>query len=91
METRIQKTLRQWFPEAFADEQETGPCSDYEILQQFARYTIKLIRNKKNEKEPFEIVSQLYQKTESPGTLKWHLELMPDSLKTVYLKTILEN
>ena len=62
METRIQKTLRQWFPEAFAEEQRTGPHSDYETLQQFARYTIRLIHDKKNEKEPFEIVNQLYQK-----------------------------
>jgi hypothetical protein len=110
METRIQKTLRQWFPDAFAGEQKTGSPSDYEILQQFARYTIKLISEKKNEKELFEIVNQLYQKgslhdknaienefftelikTESPGTLKCHLALMPRELKTVYLKAILEN
>jgi len=110
METKIQKTLRQWFPDAFAEEQGTEPRSDYEILQQFARYTIRLIHDKKNEKEPFEIVNQLYQRgslhdknaieneffsvlitAESPGTLKWHLELMPENLKTVYLKTILEN
>jgi hypothetical protein len=128
MGTKIQKTLRQWFPDAFAEEHRTGSRSDYEILQQFARYTIRLIHEKKNEKEPFEILNQLYQmgslhdknaienerfdkasakpnlfelcragettieneffsvliKSESPGTLKWHMELMPDNLKTVY-------
>ncbi|MGV8091186.1 MAG: hypothetical protein AB2L24_04900 [Mangrovibacterium sp.] len=110
METRIQKTLRKWFPEAFAEEQRTDSHSDYETLQQFARYTIRLIHDKKNEREPFEIINQLYQKgslhdrnaienefftelikTETPGTLKRHLELMPQELKTAYLKTILEN
>ncbi|MDF1548433.1 MAG: hypothetical protein P1P88_11470 [Bacteroidales bacterium] len=30
-------------------------------------------------------------KDESPGTLKKHLELMPDELKSIYIKTILEN
>jgi len=63
METRIQKTLKQWFPDAFVDEKEPGSDSDYEILQQFARYTLKLIQdNKENEKDPFKIVNILYQK-----------------------------
>ena len=63
METRIQRTLRQWFPDAFAEEQKSGYRSDYDILQQFARYTIGLIYEKKeSEKEPFKIVNQLYQK-----------------------------
>ncbi|MGV8138808.1 MAG: hypothetical protein AB2L20_26725 [Mangrovibacterium sp.] len=111
METRIQKTLKQWFSNAFADEMKANPDSDYEILQQFAGYTLKLIGEKnENSKEPFKIVDILYQKgslhdknaieneffsilskAESPGTLKSHLELMPDNLKPVYLKTILEN
>ena len=111
METRIQKTLKQWFPNAFADEKKTGSDSDYATLQQFARYTLKLIQNNdENEKEPFKIVNMLYQKgslreknaieneffniltkEESPGTLKLHMGLMPDNLKPVYLKTILEN
>ncbi|NJO70434.1 MAG: hypothetical protein HC830_15145 [Bacteroidetes bacterium] len=30
-------------------------------------------------------------KDESPGALKKHLELMPDELKPIYIKTILEN
>jgi hypothetical protein len=111
METRIQKTLKQWFPNAFADEKKAGSDSDYEMLQQFARYTLQLIQeNNEDEKEPFKIVNMLYHKgslhdknaieneffsiltkVESPGTLKSHLELMPDNLKPVYLKTILEN
>jgi hypothetical protein len=111
METRIQKTLKQWFPNAFADEANPVSDSDYEMLQQFARYTLQLIQeNKENEKEPFKIVNMLYHngslhdknaieneffsiltKAESPGTLKSHLGLMPDNLKPVYLKTILEN
>lgn len=111
METKIQKTIKQWFPNVIADKKKTGSDSDYEILQQFARYTLKLIQdNNKNEKEPFKIVDMLYQKgslhdknaieneflslltkAESPGTLKLHLALMPDNLKPVYLKTILEN
>ncbi len=111
METRIQKTLKQWFPNAFTDDNKTGILSDYEILQQFARYTMSLLQNNNDgEKEPFKIVNMLYQngslhdknaieneffsaliKAESPGTLKSHLGLMPDNLKPVYLKTILEN
>ncbi len=111
METKIQKTLKLWFPTAFADKTLNGSDSDYEILQQFARYTLKLIQeNNKNEKEPFKIMNVLYQNgslhdknaieneffriltmAESPGTLKLHLQLMPDNLKPVYLKTLLEN
>lgn len=111
METRIQKTLKHWFPNAFADEKKTISDSDYEMLQQFARYTLQLIQeNNEDEKEPFKIVDMLYHKgslhdknaieneffsiltkVESPGTLKCHLELMPNNLKPVYLKTILEN
>jgi hypothetical protein len=111
MATRIQKTLKNWCPNAFAEDNKTGSQSDYEILQQFASYTLSLIReNKEDEKEPFKIVNILYQngslhdknaieneffsalaKAESPGTLKSHLGLMPDNLKPVYLKTILEN
>jgi len=111
METRIQKTLKQWFPNAFTDERKAGSDSDYEILQQFARYTLQLIQEKKeNEKEPFQIVNMLYHNgslhdknaieneflcafanEESPGTLKSHMGLMPENLKPVYLKTILES
>ncbi len=39
------------------------------------------------ENEFFGCLSQI----ESPGSLKEHLELMPESLKPIYLKTILEN
>ena len=111
METKIQKTLKQWFPNAFAQNAETSAESDYEILKQFAKYTLSLIHDNKNdEKEPFQIVNLLYQngslhdknaieneffstiiKEETPGSLKSHLNLMPDNLKPIYLKTILEN
>ena len=111
METRIQKTLKKWFPNAFTENAETGAESDYEILKQFAWYTLSLIQNhKEGEKEPFKIVNLLYQngslhdknaieneffsiitKEESPGSLKSHLKLMPENLKPIYLKTILEN
>ena len=111
METSIQKTLKQWFPNAFAENAETREESDYEILNEFAKYTLSIIQdNKEDEKEPFQIMNLLYQKgslhdknaieneffsiiikEESPGSLKTHLKLMPDTLKTVYLKTILEN
>ena len=111
METRIQKTLKQWFPNAFAQDAETITGSDYEILNQFARYTLSVIQNKKeDEREPFKIVNMLYRngslhdknaieneflniiiKEESPGSLKSHLRLMPENLKPVYLKIILEN
>ena len=111
METRIQKTLKQWFPNAFTEDAETRPNSDYEILNQFARYTLSNIQSKKeDERTPFRIVNMLYLngslhdknaieneffnviiKEESPGSLKSHLRLMPEDLKPVYLKTILEN
>ena len=62
METKIQKTLKLWFPMAFAYKTLNGSDSDYEILQQFARYTLKLIQeNNENEKEPFKIMNVLYQ------------------------------
>ena len=111
METRIQKTLKQWCPKAFVEDAVTEGKSDYEILEQFARYTLSLIQdNKVSVKEPFKIVNMLYQngslhdknaieneffstiiKEESPGSLKSHLKLMPENLKKIYLKTILEN
>ena len=111
METRIQKTLKQWFPNVFAEDAETSADSDYEILNQFARYTLSIIQSKKeDERTPFKIVNMLYMngslhdknaieneffhiiiKEESPGSLKSHLRLMPEDLKAVYLKTILEN
>jgi len=62
METKIQKTLKQWFPELFAGASESSMQSDYECLQYFARYTIKLIEeHQENEKGPFRIVNMLYQ------------------------------
>lgn len=111
METRIQKTLKKWFPEAFADGYQITEHSDYEVLHQFAGYTMKRIReNNEKEKEPFMIINMIYQhgslhdknaieneflcafaNEESPGTLKSHMGLMPDNLKPVYLKTILES
>lgn len=111
METKIHKTLSQWFPAAFDDLKKTSEYSDYEILNHFASYTHKQIKNNsENKEEPFKIIlllyshGTLYEKNaieneffrviataESPVTLKEHLKLMPEALKPVYLKTILEN
>ncbi len=111
METRIQKTLSQWFPDAFADVKRSVIATDYGILQQFALYTKKLIENdSENKKEPFKIIFLLYSKgslfeknaieneflnvlatEEKSGTIKDHLDLMPEALRPVYIKTILEN
>lgn len=112
METKIHKTLIQWFPDAFVDfnESVTGN-SDYGVLRHFARYTQKLIQqNSDKKKEPFNIINLLYFKStryeknaieneffsalaieEKPKTLKEHLELMPESLRSVYIQIILEN
>jgi len=61
METRIQKTLCHWFPEAFRKVDKSLICSDYGILRQFAEYTQRLIYdNCENQKEPFRIISLLY-------------------------------
>jgi len=111
METKIQKTLRQWFPEAFSPQERILGSSDYEVLRQFATYARLLMESKaENKRDPFKIIQLLYTKgtlyeknaienefltalsyDESTFTIKEHLELMPDQLKTVYLKTILEN
>lgn len=111
METRIQKTLSHWFPEAFNEVDKSVINSDYGILHYFAEYTIKLInKNSENQSEPFKIIFLLYSKgslyeknaieneffnvlafEENPVTLKKHLDLMPDSLRSVYIKTIVEN
>ncbi|MFZ0281096.1 MAG: hypothetical protein WAL29_05570 [Bacteroidales bacterium] len=111
METRIQKTLRHWFPEAFIGTESSMINSDYEILRQFADYTLKLINNKSDDqKEPFKIIHLLYSKgslyeknaieneflnllasDENSLTLKQHLELMPEELRVIYVKTIVEN
>ncbi len=111
METTIQKTLMQWFPEAFSDLKKNIRISDYEALRIFSRYTIEKIHNdSENKTEPFKIIFLLYSKgslfernaieneflkilsdEEQTGSLKEHLSLMPDELKAVYIKTILEN
>ena len=111
METRIQKTLSQWFPDAFANVKKTELKSDYDTLHHFAKYVKKLISdNCENKSEPFKIINLLYSKgtlfeknaieneffsviafEENPCTLKEHLDLMPEVLRPIYLKTILEN
>jgi hypothetical protein len=111
METRIQKTLCHWFPEAFEETEKVLISSDYGILHQFAKYTQRLINEHiENQKEPFKIIFLLYSKgtlyernaieneflnalvsDENAMTLKAHLELMPEGLRSVYVKTIIEN
>jgi hypothetical protein len=63
METKIQKTLTQWFPNAFTETDIQTNHSDYEMLNLFAKYTLKLIEenNKDIEQEPFKIISIMYQ------------------------------
>ena len=111
MESRIQKTLDQWFPDAFADVKKTALKSDYDILNHFAKHTKSLIKHdSENKSEPFKIINLLYSKgtlfernaienaffyvlafDEYPQTLRQNLSLMPEPLRAVYLKTILEN
>lgn len=111
MDSRIQKTLNQWFPEAFIDANETVSKSDYDILNHFAKYAKSLIEDdSENKSEPFKIINLLYSKgtlyernaieneffyafafDENPLTLKKNISLMPESLRAVYIKTILEN
>jgi hypothetical protein len=110
METKIQKTLHHWFPQAFETES-SMTNTDYGTLRQFADYTRRLIHNKSDEqKEPFRIIHLLYSKgslyernaieneflgilasDENGLTLKQHLELMPEGLREVYVKIIIEN
>ncbi len=111
MESRIQKTLYQWFPGAFTDVKKAVLNSDYDTLNHFANYTKSLIKDdSENKSEPFKIINLLYAKgslfernaieneffyvlafDENPQNLKENLSLMPESLRTVYIKTILEN
>lgn len=111
MESRIRKTLTQWFPDAFSDTNESMLKTDYDFLNHFAKYAKGLIKDDcENKVEPFKIINLLYSKgslfernamenaffyfialDESPHTLKEHLSLMPEPLRAVYLKTILEN
>ncbi len=62
METKMQRTLRQWFPEAFRSEKGEEKLSDYDVLQHFAEYCIMLITegNTEKEREPFKIIKLLY-------------------------------
>lgn len=111
METKIQKTLTHWFPEAFTAAENSVINTDYGILRQFAYYTKKLISNNTGgQAEPFKIIHLLYSKgtlyernaieneflnvlasDENPLTIKQHLEFMPEGLRAVYVKTIIEN
>ena len=109
METRIEKTLKQWFPIVFNNKEKFN--SDYEILRFFANYTQYLIdTNDEKRKEPFKIINLLYSrgkkneknaieneffyvlaKSQKSTNLMEQLELMPETIRNVYLKTILEN
>lgn len=112
METRIYKTLSQWFPEAFSDFDHSEDMNlDYGVLRHFATFTQKLIQDKSERiKEPFKIINLIYSKStmfeknaieneffnafansEKSMTLKQHLDLMPESLRGIYIRTILEN
>jgi hypothetical protein len=112
METKIQKSLKQWIPNFFSEEKIMENNSDYELLHQFAKYALKLIQHNDSEKgkEPFKIINIMYQsgnlhdrnaieneflsvlaQEESTGSLKAHMDLMPKDLRSIYLKTILEN
>jgi hypothetical protein len=108
METRIQRTLSQWFPSVFTDNE---MANDYEMLRKFANYTIQLVENDmENKMEPFKIINLIYlngtlhdknaieneflsviASVESPKSLKTLLKLMPEGIRAVYIKTILEN
>lgn len=111
METRIHKTLYQWFPDAFSDDKKSVIASDYITLRRLAKYEIKLINdNCENKTEPFKIINLLYSEgtlyekntieneflkviatEEKSMTLNEHLNLMPESLRSIYLKVILQN
>lgn len=111
MESRIQKTLTQWFPEAFTDVLKASLKTDYDILGHFAKYTEKLIENDTdNKQEPFKIINLLYLKgtlyernaiensffytlafDEKANPMKKNLDLMPEPLRSVFIKTIIEN
>lgn len=63
METKIGKTLKQWFPTAFEELPEYSSCSDYELLCRFAKYTISIIHDDSDTKrEPFRLILLLYSK-----------------------------
>ncbi|MFA6404054.1 MAG: hypothetical protein WCX31_20870 [Salinivirgaceae bacterium] len=111
MESRIQKTLTQWFPDAFIDVQESVLITDYDFLNHFAKYVKDLIKDDcEIKEEPFKIINLLYSKgslfernaienafffvlafDENPLNIKKNLSLMPEPLRAVYIKTILEN
>lgn len=111
METRIHKTLSQWFPDAFSDDKKSVLESDNMTLRRLAKYEMKLINdNCKNKSEPFKIINliysegSLYEKNtieneflkviateERSMTLNEHLNLMPEGLRSIYLKVILQN
>lgn len=111
METRIRKTLIQWFPDAFNDVQISTLKTDYDVLNHFAKYVEGLVKvNAENKQEPFKVIHLLYSKgslfernaienaffyplafDENHQSLKEDLSLMPEALRAVYIKTILEN
>jgi HSP90 family molecular chaperone len=111
MESRIQKTLTQWFPDAFTEVQKSALKTDYDFLNHFTKYVKGLIKEDcENKAEPFKIINLLYSKgtlfernaienafffalafDENPQTLRENLSLMPEHLRAVYIKTILEN
>lgn len=111
MESRIQKTLVQWFPHSFTDVEPDEIFSDYDLLRHFAKHTLKLISSSNENKcDPFKIINLLYfkgtlyeknaieneffmvlAKEEKASTLKEHLAMMPETIRAIYIKTILEN
>lgn len=111
MESRIQKTLTQWYPGAFTEVKKTLLKNDYDYLDHFAKYAKSLIKDNSEKKEElFKLINLLYSKgtlfernaienafffvlafDENPQTFKENLSLMPEPLRAVYIKTILEN
>ncbi|MEI6347134.1 MAG: hypothetical protein WCP69_04205 [Bacteroidota bacterium] len=113
METKIQKVLKQSFPDFFAQENIQDPNFEtYQTLKIVFCQSVKQIEmgNLEKLKEVFEILDNLYQygslyeknaieneyllalsTTENPISFGKHLKLMPKTLKSVFLKSIIEN
>ncbi len=60
METRITKTLKNWFPDLYPEEITEGELRDYVVLNHFAAYCNEN-RDTKQVTEVFKIINLLYQ------------------------------
>jgi hypothetical protein len=111
MKTGIRETFQKWLPELYIQLQCEKLKTDYEILNQYATYTVGILDTETTQAiDILKIIHLIYRKgnlfernaieneffltmaqNEKSNSIKLHLGIIPEELKSIYLKTIIEN